>query len=95
MQTSIHEIRVGKQLVNIKSSKSPEEIKNIVKFVNGKFKELSKASPNISFQNAMILISLSLTEELFETKKQATKSLGQLEKKAQKIFSTLESSQLL
>ncbi|MBE8163211.1 MAG: cell division protein ZapA [Bdellovibrionaceae bacterium] len=95
MQTSIHEIRVGKQAVNIKSSKSKEEVQAIVKFVNKKFRELTKSSQGISFQNAMILISLSLTEELFETKKQATNSLGQLEKKAQKIFSTLESSQIL
>lgn len=95
MQTSIHEIRVGKQTVNIKSSKSEEEVKTIVKFINKKFKELNQASPNISFQNAMILISLSLTEELFDIKKQAKKSLGQLEKKAEKIFSTLESSQFL
>lgn len=95
MQTSIHEIRVGKQAINIKSSKTKEEVQSIVKFVNKKFRELSKTSPGISFQNAMILISLSLTEELFETKKQATDSLEKLEKKAQKIFSTLESSQSL
>lgn len=95
MPASIHEIRVGKQAVNIKSSKSKEEVQSIVKFVNTKFRELTKASPGISFQNAMILISLSLTEELFETRKQATNSLGKLEKKAQKIFSTLESSQFL
>lgn len=95
MQVDIHEIRIGKQAVSIKSSKSKEEVKNIVKFVNEKFRKLSKASPNISFQNAMILIGLSLTEDLFEIKKQAAGSLGQLEKKAQKIFSTLESSQIL
>ena len=76
----------------MKSSHDEETVRELATLVDNKIKEAQEVGQNISFQNALLLASLHIAEELTLLKRQAAHKLDHLEQSAQNILSNLEAS---
>lgn len=76
----------------IKTSHDEQTLQNLVEYVNGKVTEAMKATKNSSFQNAAVLASLNIAEEMILLKRRAQAELEKLEHKALKLAQEIENT---
>ena len=76
----------------IRSSHDEETVNELVEFVNKKVTEALGATKNSSFQNAAVLASLNIAEEMILLKRRAQAELSKLEAKALKLAQDLENA---
>jgi cell division protein ZapA len=88
----VYEVTIAGVPLKLKTSQDPEMVKSLVSFVDKKVQQALPATKSGSVQNAALLAALNLAEELFEIKAKAKTQLDKFEKKAQKVFSEIESS---
>jgi cell division protein ZapA len=80
--------------LRLKSSHDSATVQELIDFVDAKVKEAMAANPNISFQKALLLATLHVTEDLVFLKRALRGRLDNLETKAKSILSELDSSPL-
>lgn len=90
----LFDVKVAGLTLKLRSSHDEETVRTLTKLVNEKIEQALAMSKNISFQNALLLASLHLAEELTLLKKRTGQELEQLEKTAHSILSDIESSPL-
>ncbi|HEX4922439.1 MAG TPA: cell division protein ZapA [Bdellovibrionales bacterium] len=78
--------------LKLKTSHEAETVDQLVSYVNQKVSEALKMTKSGSIQNAALLASLNMAEELITLKQRAQAELEKIENKAQKVLSDLESS---
>lgn len=78
----------------IKTSHDEETVRDLVNYVNQKVSDAIKVTKNASFQNAAVLAALNIAEELILLKKRANEELEELEIKATKLASSIQSSKV-
>jgi cell division protein ZapA len=76
----------------IKTSHDESTVNELVEFVNKKVTEAMNATKNSSFQNAAVLASLNIAEEMILLKRRAQAELDKLEAKAVKLAHDLENA---
>ena len=76
----------------IKSSHDEQTLKQLVEYVNNKVTEAMKVTKNSSFQNAAVLASLNIAEEMILLKKRAQAELEKLENKALRLAQEIENT---
>lgn len=76
----------------IKTSHDEQTLQQLVEYVNGKVTEALKATKNSSFQNAAVLASLNIAEEMILLKRRAQAELEKLEQKALKLSQEIENT---
>lgn len=76
----------------IKSSHDEPTLEQLVAYVNQKVTEAMKVTKNSSFQNAAVLASLNIAEEMILLKRRAQAELDKLEAKALKLAQEIENT---
>ncbi|MCB0361227.1 MAG: cell division protein ZapA [Bdellovibrionales bacterium] len=89
-----YEVLIAGLTLKLRSSHDEETVAELVALVDEKVNEAMGGHPNVSFQNALLLASLHIAEELILLKRVAAQELQGLESKAQEILTNLESSPL-
>ncbi len=78
----------------IKSSHDEKTLQELVSYVNNKVTEAIKVTKNSSFQNAAVLASLNIAEEMILLKRKAQHELDKLENKAIKLAQEIDSAKI-
>ena len=78
----------------IKSSHDEQTLQDLVSYVNNKVTEAIKVTKNSSFQNAAVLASLNIAEEMILLKRKAQHELDKLENKAIKLAQEIDSAKI-
>ena len=89
---TLYEVEIAGTSVKLRSSHGEKAVHELVDMVNQKVQEIQGAKSQVSYQNALLLASLHIAEELRQLKNSAKKELDLLEASAQEILSDLESS---
>ncbi len=87
-----YEVQVAGMPLRLKSSHDQETVQELIDLVDGRIKEAMSSSANISFQNALLLASLHVAEDLVFLKRALRDRLDNLETKAKGVLTELESS---
>src|SRR5262245_6776606 len=88
----IFEVTLAGLSLKLKTSHDAETVNQLVSFVDQKVTEALKLTKSGSLQNAALLASLNIAEELIILKQRALSQLERIEGKAQKVLTDLESS---
>lgn len=86
------DFRIAGVSYKIKTSHDEQTLQTLVEYVNGKVTEAMKATKNSSFQNAAVLASLNIAEEMILLKRRAQAELEKLEQKALKLAQEIENT---
>lgn len=86
------DFRIAGVSYKIKSSHDEQTIQQLVQYVNSKVMEAMKITKNSSFQNAAVLASLNIAEEMLLLKRKAQNELDKLESKAIKLVNEIENT---
>lgn len=91
---SLHEVKIAGVPLRLKSSYDEPTVNELVALVDQKVREALNLTKTGSIQNAAILASLHLAEEVLLLKRKARLELEGLEVKTLKVISELESSRV-
>jgi cell division protein ZapA len=91
---NLFEVEIGGIGLKLRTSYSEDTVKQLVKYVDDRLNESLSATKSGSLQTAAILTALNIAEEHLLLKKRANIELDQIQNKAQRILSQLESSQV-
>ena len=86
----IYDVHIAGLALKLRSSHDAETVSDLIKFVDQKVTEAMTANSTASFQNALILASLNIAEELMLLKKTATSELDTLEERARSVLDQFE-----
>ena len=89
-----YEVHVAGMPLRLKSSHDEKTVQELIELVDAKVKEALSSSSNISFQNALLLASLHVAEDLVFLKRAVRNRLDSLETKAKGILTELDASPL-
>ena len=92
LDKNLYEVQVGGLSLKLKSSHDIATVENLITLVDEKIKEAMQLSPNMSFQNALLLSALHIAEDVVLLKQNAQKNIQAIEDQALKILTELESS---
>lgn len=94
IQKATFDFKIAGVSYKIKTSHDEQTLKQLVDYVNGKVTEAMKATKNSSFQNAAVLASLNIAEEMILLKRRAQAELDHLEQKAIKLSQEIENTKV-
>jgi cell division protein ZapA len=92
LENNLYEVQVGGLTLKLKSSHDLETVEKLITLVDDKINEAMALSPNMSFQNALLLSALHIAEDVVVLKQKAQKNIQSMEDQALKILTQLESS---
>lgn len=87
---NLYEVQVAGLPLKLRSSHDEQTVSELVRIVDEKVKEAMSANTAVSYQNALVLASLNIAEELLLLKKTAASELDRLEERTRKILSQIE-----
>ena len=87
-----YEVQIAGLGLKLRSAHDVETVKELVELVNDRVQKALDLNPNISFQKALLLASLHIAEDLVFLKRTTHAELDNLEHKAKRILTDLESS---
>ena len=93
-RSRLFEVVIAGVPLRLKSSHDEQTVNELIAFVDTKVREALPLTKTGSIQNAAILAALHLAEEYILLKRKAKLELENLEAKAQKVISELESSRV-
>jgi cell division protein ZapA len=88
----IFEVTLAGLSLKLKTSHDADTVHQLVSYVDQKVSEALKLTKSGSRENAALLASLNIAEELIILKSRATAEIEKIESKAQKVLADLESS---
>ncbi|MCB0394214.1 MAG: cell division protein ZapA [Bdellovibrionales bacterium] len=94
LSKNLFEVEIGGIALKLRTSYDEDTVNQLVKFVDERFNESLAATKSGSLQTAAILTALNIAEENLLLKKRAGIELDQIQNKARRILSHLESSQI-
>ncbi len=86
-----YEVQIAGLPLKLRSSHDAQTVRELVSIVDGKVKEVLDTNSHISFQKAVLLVTLHFAEEGMLLKKALGSELNHLEAKAKDLLSDLES----
>ncbi|MCB0350195.1 MAG: cell division protein ZapA [Bdellovibrionales bacterium] len=86
----VYEVQVAGLSLKLRSSHDAQTVSDLINLVDQKVKEAMAANSSASFQNALILATLNIAEELVLLKKTASSELGKVEQRARVILDRIE-----
>jgi cell division protein ZapA (FtsZ GTPase activity inhibitor) len=87
-----YEVQIAGLALKLRSSHDAQTVNELIELVNERVQKVLSTNPNISFQKALILASLHIAEDLVLLKRTTHTELDDLEIKAKRILTELESS---
>ena len=92
--TNLYDFSVAGVSLKVRSANDEKTVQELMGYVDDKISEAMLSTKSGSLQNAAILAALNIAEELYALKEEARNELEELERKAARISSSLESSRL-
>lgn len=90
----LYEFDIAGVPYKLKTNHDQDTVREMMEMINSKMDHALKLTKNGSFQNAAILTSMNLVEELLLLKKRFHQELERLEKKALRLSVDLENSKI-
>ncbi len=90
----LFEVEIGGIGLKLRTSYDEDTVKELVQYVNDKLDESLAATKSGSIQTAAILTALNIAEDNLLLKKRANLDLDQVQSKARRILTSLESSRI-
>lgn len=87
---NVYEVQVAGLTLKLRSSHDAQTVSDLIKFVDQKVKEVMEKNATASYQNAVLLTSLNIAEELLLLKKTAAFELDKVEERARLVLDQLE-----
>jgi len=87
---SVYEVHVAGLPLKLRSSHDAQTVSDLINLVDQKVKEVMRLNSSVSFQNALVLASLNIAEELLLLKKTAATELDRVEVRARSILDQIE-----
>ncbi len=94
MDKKLYNVNIAGLPLKLRSSHDSETVAALTKLVDDKIEEAQSLGNRVSFQNALLLASLHIAEELLTLKNSVNEDLNFLKSKSKAILSELESSPL-
>ncbi len=94
MEKKLYNVNIAGLPLKLRSSHDSETVAQLTQLVDQKIEEAQSLGKRVSFQNALLLASLHIAEELLTLKKSVNEDLNFLKSKSKSILSELESSPL-
>ncbi len=94
MEKKLFNVNIAGLPMKLRSSHDRETVDQLTRLVEEKVEEALSRGKQVSFQNALLLASLHIAEELLTLKKSMNEDLNFLKTKSKTILSELESSPL-
>ena len=91
---NVYEVQVAGLSLKLRSSHDARTVSELINLVDQKVKEAMDANASASFQNALILATLNLAEELMMLKRVASTEVERIEVRAQALLNQLEDASL-
>lgn len=85
-----YNVQVAGVPLRLRSSHDQQTVDQLVEIVSEKVEEVLNSGKSVSFQNALLLSSLHLAEELVLLKRLALDEIDGVQQRAEKILSDLE-----
>ena len=92
MEKTLYEVNIAGTPFKMRSSHDQATVDELVALVNEKVDQAATSGRQVSFQNALLLASLHIAEDLVMTRRQTFSALDQLESRTEKVLQGLESS---
>ncbi len=87
---NVYEVHVAGLPLKLRSSHDPQTVSELVNLVDQKVKEAMSANSTVSFQNALVLAALNVSEELMLLRKTLTGELSRVEERTRQILDRFE-----
>jgi len=87
---NVYEVHVAGLPLKLRSSHDSHTVSELVKFVDQKVKEAMSANASVSFQNALVLAALNVSEELLLLKQTLGGELSRVEDRTRQILDRIE-----
>jgi cell division protein ZapA len=87
---NVYEVHVAGLPLKLRSSHDPQTVSELVKIVDQKVKEAMSANSTVSFQNALVLAALNVSEELMLLKQTLASELSRVEDRTRQILDRIE-----
>jgi cell division protein ZapA len=88
----MYEVQIAGLPLKLRSSHDHQTVNELISLVNDRVGKALELNPNISFQKAVLLASLNIAEDLLFFKRTAHLELNELERKAKRVLTELESA---
>ena len=92
MDKELYNVTIAGLPLKLKSSHDLSTVNELASLVDGKIEQALSQGKQVSFQNALLLASLHIAEELISLKKSVNEDLNYLKTKSKKILTELETS---
>jgi cell division protein ZapA len=86
----VYEVQVAGLPLKLRSSHDAQTVSDLIQLVDQKVQEVMSTNSAVSFQNALVLASLNIAEELLLLKKTAAEELDKVEGRARDILDQIE-----
>jgi cell division protein ZapA len=87
---NVYEVHVAGLPLKLRSSHDQQTVSDLINFVDQKVKEAMSVNSSVTYQNALVLASLNIAEELLLLKKTVAAELDRVEERAKAILDQLE-----
>jgi cell division protein ZapA (FtsZ GTPase activity inhibitor) len=87
---NVYEVQVAGLSLKLRSSHDAQTVSELINLVDLKVKEAMNANSSASFQNALVLATLNIAEELLLLKKTAGGELDRIEERTRQILDQIE-----
>ncbi len=94
MEKKLYNVNIAGLPLKLRSSLDIATVNELASLVDSKVEQALAQGQQVSFQNALLLASLHIAEELLTLKSSVNEDLNLLKDKSKKILSELESSPL-
>ncbi len=92
LNKNMFEVEVAGLPLRLRSSHDEATVQELVQLVNNKVQEVLRSAPQVSYQNALLLTSLHLAEDLIFLRRSTVTEIDRIENQTRQLISELESS---
>ena len=92
LNKNMFEVEVAGLPLRLRSSHDEATVQELVQLVNNKVQEVLRSAPQVSYQNALLLTSLHLAEDLIFLRRSTLTEIDRIENQTRQLISELESS---
>lgn len=92
LNKNMFEVEVAGLPLRLRSSHDEATVQELVQLVNNKVQEVLRSAPQVSYQNALLLTSLHLAEDLIFLRRSTLSEIDRIENQTRQLISELESS---
>lgn len=83
-------IEIGGTKLSVKSDKDPAYVQGLAAYLDAKVAELRAAAPTVTLDKVLMLVSMTIVEELFEARERVENFEGELQERLEVCLALLD-----